>query len=71
MDSLVTQWKVDIRPDTTPITNMDQDRLTMVNMDVMTSCQQNQNFVKITMLMMGGSWAANLKVTVPIGHTMY
>ena len=31
MDSLVTQWKVDIRPDT-PITNMNQGRLTRVNM---------------------------------------
>ena len=31
MDSLVTQWKVDIRPDT-PITNMDQGRVTIVNM---------------------------------------
>jgi len=32
MDSLVRQWKLDIRPDT-PITNMDQAMVvTMVNM---------------------------------------
>jgi len=32
MDSLVTQWKVDIRPDDTPITNIDQSRVIVVNM---------------------------------------
>ena len=31
MDSLVTQWKVDIRPDS-PIINMNQGRVTMANM---------------------------------------
>ena len=31
MDSLVRQWKLDIRPDT-PITNMDQGRVTTVNL---------------------------------------
>ena len=63
MDSLVTQWKVDIRPDS-PIINMNQGRVTMVNMfwlkDVIASYhgdhQQNQNVVKMTvaMFLMGG-----------------
>jgi len=51
MDSLVTQWKVDIRPDS-PIINMNQDVIASCHSDH----QQHQNVVKMTlaMFMMGG-----------------
>ena len=80
MDSLVTQWKVDIRPDT-PIINMDKSRGTVVNMCWRWKSWQVviviNNRIKILSKLAsghgddGGTRAANLKVTVPIGHTMY